>query len=252
MLLQFIHAETGEVASGDDSYFQNLTGLYLGDAECRYQQTPPEFFPFARPGVDGIHFGYLIHDPKLGPDFAVGYLCPMESDGVKLVGGDTAEAFSVILSQRLQESGDETVTDRIADVAGVLEIFPSASRAAQAAGWGFGLPTDDLPPVVPRIPSGWRHVITEDKLGVLAPARTFAPCQEGEQSAEDVDDWREEASRLLHDGYPASALVVVRNAVWSVTASPAEVAKLMRRAYLDLGRPLLAAVAMQHGKIFRD
>jgi hypothetical protein len=250
-LLHFIHAETGEIASGDDSYFQCITGMYLGAGDLRYQQTPPEFFPFARPGVDGIHFGYLIHDPRIGADFPVGYLCPMESDGVRLVGQDTVEAFKTFFSQRVRERIDKSVAKRIAESARILGISPSASRAVQDAGWGFGLPTDELPPVRTVVPKGWRHVVTEDGLGVLAPIDNFDPTQKDEQSAEDVEDWQERASSLLSEGYPASALVVLRNAVWADEASPAQARKLLCRAYKDLGRPLLATVAEQQGKVYK-
>lgn len=35
--------------------FERLTGLMLDGANARYQQTPPELFPIASLGVDGVH-----------------------------------------------------------------------------------------------------------------------------------------------------------------------------------------------------
>jgi len=43
-------------------------GYWSGEyGDFRYQQTPPELFPIAMTGVDGGHFGYLIHAPELCP-----------------------------------------------------------------------------------------------------------------------------------------------------------------------------------------
>jgi hypothetical protein len=246
-LLRFIHAETGEVAGGDDSYVQSIIGMYLCADDMRYGQTPPELFPFAQPGTDGIHVGYVIHDPTLGPEFPVGCLDPMSFVGVRHVGHDTASAFELLLSQNLEtEAGTENAR-RIARVAELLGVAPSTTKAAQAEGWGFGPPGDGLPPMVPKAPAGWRHVETADGIGVLAPADAFcaSPVEHGSLKGE--EDWRDRAERRLKAGTPASALVVLRNAVWGDHASPAEVTSLLQRAYMHLGRPLLAEVARKHG-----
>jgi hypothetical protein len=246
-LLQFIHAETGEVAGGDGSYVQSILGMYLCADDMRYDQTPPELFPFAHPGTDGIHVGYVIHDPRLGPDFPVGCLDPMSGVGVRHVGHDTASGFDLLLSQMLESDVSPGEAVRIARVAELLGVSPSAEKAAQAEGWGFGPPGDGLPPMVPNAPSGWRHAETADGVGVLAPEDAFCPSAGEHGPPKGAEDWRDRAERRLKAGTPASALVVLRNAVWGDKASPAEVSSLLQRAYLHLGRPLLADVARRHG-----
>src|SRR3712207_4947917 len=66
------------------SFYSDIADLYL-TPDCRYQQTPPELFPIGRMGVDGVHYGYVLHAPELGQEeYPVGQLCPMDSEGVFL------------------------------------------------------------------------------------------------------------------------------------------------------------------------
>ena len=103
-------------------------------------------------------------------------------------------------------------------------------------------------PVVPVVPGGYRFEPTRDGVGVLAPADTFgdehvafvdaldAPDQEAIPAALSL------AERALGDGHPASALLVVRetlHGLWFDDVASALHAP-MRRAYLALGRPVLA------------
>lgn len=242
-LLHWIHSETGEIASRDGSLFEQVTGLYPGGQDLRYHQTPTELFPFGRPGVDGIHFGYLIHDVKLGPDFAVGYFCPMDLDGVQHVGVDTLDGLGTLLSRRLCDSIEKPVADQIRALAKILGVKASKSRNRQKAGWGFGLPSDNLPVVKNRVPKNWKEVKTQDGLGVLAATSAFT-------SKSMKGSWRERATRLLDDGYPGSALVVVRDAAWNDALNPGEVSDLLQRAYTDLERPLHARVAKEQGRTY--
>ncbi len=39
--------------------FDSTLGFMLETEDTRYRQTPPDVIPFARPGVDGIHYGFL-------------------------------------------------------------------------------------------------------------------------------------------------------------------------------------------------
>jgi hypothetical protein len=46
---------------------EDAFGPHLTDHEIRnsYDLSPPALFPFAATGVDGGHFGYVIHAPPL-------------------------------------------------------------------------------------------------------------------------------------------------------------------------------------------
>src|SRR5688572_28711137 len=83
------------------AFYADICDLYLGP-DRRYQQTPPELFPIGGMGVDGVHYGYVFHAPELRrDDYPIGELCPMDSDGVFLVGSDTRTAFENLISTSL-------------------------------------------------------------------------------------------------------------------------------------------------------
>ena len=94
--------------------FYEVFGLELAGEEARYQQTPPELFPFARLGVDGVHYGYVIHAPELSPEgYPVGEMCPMDFDeGVFLVGNTTLEALENLASWQLSSAAQESTHKR--------------------------------------------------------------------------------------------------------------------------------------------
>src|SRR5215472_9582015 len=86
--------------------FEEVFGSDLTDHDIRdgYDLSPPELFPFAATGVDGGHFGYVIHAPELpAKDYPVGRFEPSDTDdGVYLLGATTFEAFERELSFQMQ------------------------------------------------------------------------------------------------------------------------------------------------------
>jgi hypothetical protein len=73
-------------------------GWSLAGDEQRYTQTPPELFPIAATGVDGGHFGYVIHAPELvASDCPIARFEPMDSGGAYLLRGrdSTFEAIDI-------------------------------------------------------------------------------------------------------------------------------------------------------------
>src|SRR3712207_6249361 len=86
ILLRLAEVASSNQSSVEDLFYQ-LTGTYLCATEYRYQQTPPELFTLAHMGVDGVHYGYVIHAPELpASDYPIGEMCPMDDEGVFLVG----------------------------------------------------------------------------------------------------------------------------------------------------------------------
>jgi hypothetical protein len=53
--------------------FEMFEILRIEGYSARYQQTPPEFFPFASNGNGGEHFGFIIHTIE-EKDYPAGYL----------------------------------------------------------------------------------------------------------------------------------------------------------------------------------
>jgi hypothetical protein len=77
--------------------FGNVLGVSACDQSVRYDSTPCELFPFGWPGVDGVHYGYVVHAPELQlPDYPVGHYCPADSDGVVVKGKCTTEGLAAI------------------------------------------------------------------------------------------------------------------------------------------------------------
>lgn len=182
-----------------------------------YPCTPPEFFAFGAPGVDGIHYGFVVHAPDLSP-YPLAALNPMDTDaGVRALGASEAESTPLMGSGR-----------------GDAPIFDPA--------W---------PPLAPRVPEGWRYEPTSDGIGVLAPEDGF-----GGAPAIDVGHYaalapvERAATIALMQGHAASSLWLLReffaNNHGGDAVSARAALRLMAQAYRALDRPLLAEIALGH------
>jgi hypothetical protein len=217
--------------------FMTLTGQYLVGVEVCYSQTPPEMFPIASMRVDGVHYGYIIHAPELpARDYPVGYLCPMDADGVSLVGFSTLEAIETLASRQI-DHGSSYAGD-ILRISQVLGIKPSKEKANRCYDrFGNGLP------VLPRKPAGWRFILSEDGVGVLAPSDAF---RAGPHLALDDDAPAEAYLRLADQtsaaGFPATALLYLRDGYWRHWTDDdiaLEICNRLIRVYDALGRASL-------------
>lgn len=242
---------------------------------------PPEFVPFVeldghRTGYVGYgrstsgYLGWLVPAPELGrADHPVGLLdldTPATVDGM---GDDTraglARYFTLLSFLDMPEwygmdSSEggyagwmRQVGDDIERVWNALELqappMPDLTdlRAPRPSWSG-------LRPRFP-VPEGWRHEPGADNVGVLAPAGAFAaepPEVPRRRQPEALDQAPADAERLLRQGAPASALLVVKNAFARGESdlrrrrTPEQqrdvdrLRPLWENAYADLGRPQLA------------
>lgn len=228
-------------------------GWYLADVDARYERTPPELFPFAVTGVDGGHFGYVIHAPELAaPDHPIARFEPMDNDGVCLVGATTFEAAETLLSQEMRQDEDDggppwpcafssawwpAAAARLRD----LGIDPAPSKAGRQCDAGRGRP------VAPDIPRGWHHAPGSDGIGVLAPTHLFHSTLPSRMEGDaDIGAVLEAASRHAAEHFPASALWLLRECYWRSLPLPDKgtvaVCRAMIDAYHALSRPSLAGV----------
>ena len=159
--------------------FEDAFGSHLTDHEIRdgYDLSPPELFQFAATGVDGGHFGYVIHAPELpATDYPVGRFEPSDNDnGVYLLGATTFEAVETELSAEMnadlefeRQYGDcrsafssEWWPDVAARIRG-LRIEPDPTKAGRNYENGNGKPVTPI-----LIPDGWRHIPSAD--GAVSP-----------------------------------------------------------------------------------
>ncbi len=225
-LLRFVQLEAANSEDDWESWFESVTGLLAVGQEDRYGRTPPELFPFGNTGCDGIHLGYVIHDERIADDFPVGQMCPMDHEGVTSIGSDTRDAFLNIFSNQLIEITDdepserEIIRDRIRRASRVLDIEPDPSKA-WPIDFGFELyDKTSFPSVDQSTPEGWVCLPTLDRLGVLAPEWTAHPAHCGQAGRVEayhervvLDECLKDSDKWLAAGYPASALVALRNAL---------------------------------------
>ena len=225
-----------------DRVDQSLGWLLAGDDQ-RYPQTPPELFPIAATGADGIHVGYVVHAPELAAsDYPVAEFEPMDRDvGACLLGTSTIEAVDVLLSTRLLYEQLPFSHEWWPEVGARLRrlgIEPAPAKAQRH---------DDVrKPVAPAVPDGWKHVTSSDGIGVLAPATEFHPAPPHPmEERPDVGSILDAASKHLYD-FPATALWLLRECYWRTwTALDNDTFALcdaMVDCYHSLNRPSLAAV----------
>jgi len=207
--------------------FKATLELYPAGADARYAGTPPELFPVGGTGCDGDHYGFILHAPELNlDDLPFGQYCPMDSDGVGLV-GSTAEQgigsrMAVLLSYDFVSPSEKQL---IADIARACNIRPEL---------------EENPAI--SVPSGWRFLPSADGVGTLAPAHLFSsePVAAFDQYGP-TTPFIEAADRAVKAGYFATALHYLREALWfNWASSPFDVARLMIDVYHLLNRDQLA------------
>ena len=256
-LVVFLNALCQDCASGEAVYNRVADSLEwllvvseYGDA--RYQQTPPELFPIATTGVDGGHFGYVIHAPELAlSDYPIARFEPIDSNGAYLLGASTFEAVETEISANMRYAQEY---DRHSSLAS-FEWWPGVS--ARLARLGImpdpskgGRNHDDDgsgKPVMPTVPEGWHYVPSSDGAGVLAPAAQFHPtfphCLADRPNPTLVLD---AALKHAAEHFPATALWLLRECYWRTWPLKTEdnigLCRAMSDVYAALGRPSLAAV----------
>jgi hypothetical protein len=225
--------------------FENLTGQMLDGARARYPQTPPELFPIASMGVDGVHFGFVIHAPEItAEDYPIGEICPMDTDGVILLGNNTREALENLAGYVVNGEKDQ---QQLQEILKLYKLFglqpneePNKTRFSES---GNGLP------VIPKIPVNWFHVPTSDGIGVLASSENFR--NESFALIKNPDEPEEyigHADQALLDNFPATALYYLREGFWNHWTNHVHARSFSSRmiqAYKKLHRPQLAEVVEQ-------
>lgn len=218
----------------------------------RYFHTPPELFPFGCSGIDGIHYGYLVHAPELVlSNYPIGEFAPMDGTGVTLIGNTAEKGLECLLSEALEIYEAEAAKQAfIIELAQTLNLQPTSEKIRQ----------NYTTPIRPDIPSGWHFEPSNDGIGVLAPSQFWSPNtptlatwsfdtpnQYG-RPVQCVDRAMTEVERSFHDEYPATALFILRELYWRDPDLKLmeTIAPLWQRAYEELDRSHLAEVVQQH------
>lgn len=212
--------------------FDITLGLFPGGREVRYAGTPPELFPIGRTGCDGDHYGFLLHAPELSfDDLPFAHYCPMDSDGVVLVGSTAERGLASVLSLHLSwdfvSAEEKTI---------IREI---AQRCR------FHLEVEGHPAI--SVPRGWRYLPSSDGVGTLAREDLFAP-----HTIVQFDQYGsptpfvEAAEAARKEGYLATALHYLREGLWFCwVMKPYDLARRMVDVYNQMNRGKLA-IELEH------
>jgi hypothetical protein len=223
-------------------------GFYPSLPYDRDPQTPPELFPIANMGVDGVHYGYVIHAPELPrSDYPMGEYCPIDSGGVFLLGENTATALENMLSWQLDYNISKEKD--VLRLSRLLHLKPAPQKANRRYG-----PDGNGLPIRPEIPEGWQYVPSTDGIGVLAPSSAFAskthvlPENTGRAFLENAD-------QAIERDFLGTALFYLREGFWKFSANfdmVEEFSDRMTKVYRLLGREILAcAVEEKWNNYFR-
>lgn len=251
----------------DDSLFP---GFYWGGStrkffgfesygSGRYPKVPPEFFPFASLGADGIYYGYVVHAPELSrinPPIGIFDPIPDQDQGVTLLGNDFEDALDKLLSEALGFYSTDEELEIIHAIAALLNLQPHPDKQNPHY-------MEYRNPILPAIPSGWHYEPSSDGIGVLAPRDAFIEnsptCEswsfdivqgKGYPVLQDIDAALQFVEELLSSNTPGSALFVLRELYWRDGDDRIflQSKDLWKDAYFQLQRPLLSNVVEEEAK----
>ena len=236
-------------------FYDRLLGLnadWSGEIQpasvFRYAGTPAELMPMASYGVDGAHAGLVIHAPELNlQDYLVGSYCEIDGMAVQFAGRDSRHFIEMRLSAMLQcwhtldqDKGwrekikieREKYSPYLEKIARELHLKPRADM--KIFGWGQGENEVDLR--APDVHAGWHYMPSDDNVGVLAPTVQFDPTY----TKYDNEDGFRTARVLKNRGFPASALLVLKQFLWRnrLEKHASEILEEMLPLYETLGRPM--------------
>ena len=173
--------------------------------EARYQQTPIELFPFGSTGSDGTHYGFVIHTLEEVENPA-GEICPMDSDGVIMIGHNTHWLFQNLMT-------DTNEIEKYLELVIDLGLEPKIDRTNRYGLDGKGVKVR----VNPK--DGWKFVETSDGVGVYAEEYYFDNFHdsyriENFNRTRTIEKFEELANSMHKKGLFASQLYYLKELYW--------------------------------------
>ena len=207
--------------------FDPSLGLYPNGPSARYDGTPPELFPIGSTGCDGDHYGFLLRAPELRlPDLPICHYCPMDSDGVIVVGSNTEQGISATMARLLSYDF----------------VKPDRKRLIESTAKACGIQPSMSPVIDVIVPDGWQFVPSSDGVGTLAPSQLF----DSQVTHTVLNKTQPEAilttaESAIHSGYFATALHFLREGLWcNWFHKPVLLASKMALVYQAMNRNELA------------
>jgi hypothetical protein len=223
--------------------FTDETMFFRPYPECHYPNTPFELIPFGDLGVDGAHYGFVVHAPELNSiEYPIGVFNPLDST-FGMVGTNTRDFLERKIAStqiywrktgkdaELFAESKQRFKQKLDQLVERLRLKPTHGRALDGDAW-------IKEGVVPaNVPAGWLHKKSRDGIGVLAPKKFFDSKVKDEATA----------AEYMRHGYPASALFSLRETLFKEGANP-EIFEAMANAYDVLGREMFAKLARMRAK----
>lgn len=212
-----------------DTLFDIFGILRIEGKEARYQQTPIELFPFGSSGCDGTHYGFVIHTPD-EEDNPSGEICPMDSDGVIMIGNTSHELFQNLLTGPI-------AIEKYSELLIKLQLEPVMSKNNRYDANGNGVRIK----VNPKI--GWRFIETTDGVGVFAEEKYFDTSHElftnDINRTKMVEKFEKLAEEMRYKGLHASQLFYLKELYWNEWTNYELAKKYLEQMllpYKELGR----------------
>ncbi len=225
--------------------------------DLRYACTPAEAFPFATMGVDGVHYGFVVHDPELSmtgtdsSDWPIAQISPMDVDPMCLYIGSSFNDALVRGMSQLKHLGLEPDDERRATVNAnaMLASLKVPGRSKKYTARNLFVPKSKAV----HVPAGWMLATSVDGLGVLAPSRHFRGKRIlAYDPSPSADEQLVGIQRALDDGFFGTALVGLRNLwqfEWINHEVAPKIAEMLVITYRALGRDVLAHAVLTREKL---
>jgi hypothetical protein len=227
-----------EYDSGKEQWTYTLNDKY----ESYYVYgLPPELCMFG--SIDSLRFGYIVHDPNLEmEDYPIGKVAEQDL-GVICYGNTTVSGLETLVavtkyrhkhfskeneSYAIEAKERGYVLAKLFGFNAEKEIVVAEHEKTYDAG-------ERKIRAVPTVPTGWHYESSSDGIGVMARKEQFA-----EHRVSILDD-TEEVEGLIAQGYYGSALLALRETLWSNWHSNSDpfyeaCAQLMKQVYIKMNR----------------
>jgi hypothetical protein len=236
--VSFLQKSFENLEIDEDEFFNLFNIAWLGGYDLRYPGTPPELFPFAGNGGDGEHYGFVIHLEN-DIEYMAGSYCPMDYNGVFLLGHNTIETFETLLY--IESENLTKYRNNLIDLGLKIENTYQMRTIRP----------------IPKAKDGWKWHETSDGVGIFAPEKYFHTHHVTYERAKtfyaDVSDcfWNLSQEHKQREQW-ATSLYYLKEILWKEWYDEIKAIKIlseMKQLYEKLDRKHLYDVATQ---IIRD
>ena len=250
-----IDLATSELGISEASVFDVFKpGFELGSfnpvEKSRYFNDPPEFFTIFIGHTDGLHWGYWVDEPNVGPpNYSLAYYYARDAFEISPCPGGIFATLEAHFARGIEDferekssshkQEDRMLCDKYLDIFKAAHecVLPSLSKTLST-----------LTPVPARSPAA----LTREGMGIVVAPELYEPLEGADPfggwnyspSAEDVAPMVQAAYDALGRGYPGTALKLGKD-LWVYKEHEVTSADLMVRAYRALERPVLEAMVQR-------